>query len=143
MCILRHSREAPRRVVNASKSCADSRRRRAIKSVREREVKLRFGYGLGVLAGSAGLFFAPALLAYYFPFLDWFSRGLPEIDMAIFGLSGHGNPFFYSAAAPFALAILTYALKPARGLAAGLAIGVAANLIFTALWGTVTVRLIP
>ncbi|MBI2893451.1 MAG: S8 family serine peptidase [Deltaproteobacteria bacterium] len=111
--------------------------------VKERGIKIRLAYPLGLIAGSAGLFFAPAVLGYDAPFLAWYSRGLPELDMAIFGLAGHGNPLFYSGLAPLALAVIGYAVRPGRALAAGLAVGVAANLVFTLLWGTVAVQWVP
>ena len=46
-------------------------------------------------------------------------------------------------AIPLGLAILGYALRPTRALAAGVALGVAGNLAFTVFWGTVAIQWVP
>jgi len=111
--------------------------------VKERGFKVRLMFPLGILAGASGAFFVPALLGQATPFLEWYSRGIPELDMAIFGLAGHGNPVFYSGLIPLVLTIVGYGLRPTRALATGVALGVAANLAFTALWGTVEIHWVP
>jgi hypothetical protein len=111
--------------------------------VKERGVKVRLMLPLGLLAGAAGAFFVPALLGPQAPFQEWYTRGLPELDMALFGLAGHGHPVFYSGLIPLVLTIVGYGLRPTRALAIGLSLGVAANLAFTALWGTVEIHWVP
>lgn len=111
--------------------------------VKERGFKVRLMLPMGLLAGASGAFFVPAVLGWDAPFLQWYSRGIPELDMAIFGLAGHGSPIFYSGLIPLVLTVVGYGLRPTRALATGVALGVAANLAFTALWGTVEIQWVP
>ena len=97
-----------------------------------------FGMGgvLGVVVGACGLFFVPSL--------GMAAQGMPAWDGTLLGGGGaHGNPFFYSAAIPIVLAAVLYSWKRARGLVAGLALGIAGHLLAQAVLGHVDVRWIP
>jgi serine protease len=93
------------------------------------------GFAAAALLGSSGLFFLPRT--------GVLALGFPAWDLALFGASGHGNPLFYSAAAPIAVAAALYGVRRLRGLIAGFAIGVAAHLLVTFAAGLVDVRWVP
>ncbi len=107
--------------------------------------KLGGGYLGGVLMGSGGLFFLPWLAGGVSSWtgVEMLTRGLPSLDMAIFGPLSHGNPLFMSALLPF-LAIAVAAGAPrARAIVAGLSVGVAAHLLFFAAVPVFDLRYVP
>jgi serine protease len=97
-------------------------------------VKLGPSYLVGVLFGASGLFFlpyiAPGLSS--LPVVHALTHGVPSWDLAVLGPSGHGNALFFSALVPLALLAVGYGVRRARGLLAGVAVGVAAHLAFFA-----------
>jgi serine protease len=97
-------------------------------------VKLGPSYLAGVVVGASGLFFlpyvAPSLSS--LPVVHALTHGLPSWDLSVLGASGHGNFLFFSALVPLALLAVGYGVRRARGLLAGVAIGVAAHLAFFA-----------
>lgn len=97
-------------------------------------VKLGAGYLAGVLVGASGLFFLPSLSASLAtaPVLETLSHGLPSWDLSLLGPAGHGNALFFSALIPFALIAIGYGVPKLRAPLAGLAVGVAAHLVFAA-----------
>jgi serine protease len=97
-------------------------------------VKLGAGYLAGVMVGASGLFFLPYLApaASSLPVLHALTHGLPSWDLSILGPTGHGNFMFFSALVPLALLIVGYGVPRMRGLLAGVAVGVAAHLVFFA-----------
>jgi serine protease len=117
--------------------------------LRERgQLGLRPGPGaaLGLLLGSAGLFFLPrfesaggALAAAQ----DLLTRGLPAWDSALLGLGAHANPLFYSALLPLLGTMLGYGSARLRGLIFGLSVGIAAHLGVALLLGSADVAWIP
>lgn len=88
----------------------------------------------GVVAGSSGLFFLGQLVPDLatLPVIGALTRGLPSWDMSLLGPTGHGNWLFFSALIPLALIAVGYGVAKLRGLLAGLAIGVAAHLLYFA-----------
>src|SRR5947207_3283401 len=80
---------------------------------------------------------------FFLPGLGAIAHGFPAWDMAVFGVAGHGNPLFYSALAPIALAGLLYSVSRARGLLAGFAVGVAAHLLVVFAANLVDIRYVP
>jgi serine protease len=97
-------------------------------------VKLGAGYLGGVIAGSGGLFFLPLIAGSIasWPVIEMLTRGLPSMDMAVLGGTSHGNPLFMSALLPLGLIALGASHPRLRGLVAGVAVGVAAHLLFFA-----------
>jgi hypothetical protein len=65
------------------------------------------------------------------------------MDMAVFGGTGHGNPLFMSALIPLGLIALGASHPRLRGLVAGLAVGVAAHLLFFAVVPVFDLRWVP
>ena len=107
---------------------------------------LRFGPTvlLGLLFGSAGLFFLPVLGVSASGALGTLAtQGLPAWDSALLGAAGHGNPIFYSMGVPLLLAGLFYGAPRLRGLLFGLSVGVGAHLAFAALFPTADLTWIP
>ncbi|MSP63667.1 MAG: peptidase S8 [Myxococcales bacterium] len=102
-----------------------------------------FGGGLGALViAGGGLFFLPQLdLAV--PGMALLSHGIPAWDANLFGAASHGNLFFYSALLPVIAGALLYGFPRARGLIAGLALGVAGHLFAQAYLGTVDIKWMP
>jgi hypothetical protein len=95
-------------------------------------VRLGAGFGGGLLAGAAGLFFLP-LLGFGLESccgLEFLTRGLPSWGMA-FGPIG-ANVLFLSAIVPAGLLILGWGSVRARTVLAGLVLGVAGHLLFLA-----------
>ena len=83
-----------------------------------RRLGLRFGPGaaVGLLFGSAGLFFLPALgLEASGAVGTLMTNGLPSWDLAVLGAAGHGNPLFFSLLVPAGLAGLLYGVRRAAG----------------------------
>ena len=103
----------------------------AASSMRKR-IRLGVGYVAGVTVGASGLFFlpylAPAISSW--PGVELLTRGLPSWDISVLGPLAHGNALFFSALAPLALLALGYGLPRLRAPLAGVAIGVAAHLLF-------------
>ncbi len=104
------------------------------------------GAALGLLLGSAGLFFLPrlgmesgALGALH----DLATRGFPAWDGVVFGVGAAGNPLFLSALAPLALILVLYSVSRARGLLFGFAVGVAGHLLAVLLLSSTDVAWIP
>jgi serine protease len=97
-------------------------------------VKLGPSYLVGVLFGASGLFFLPYLAPGLssLPVVHALTHGMPSWDLSVLGPSGHGNALFFSALVPLALLAVGYGVRRARGLLAGLAVGVAAHLAFFA-----------
>jgi serine protease len=97
-------------------------------------VKLGASYVVGVLVGASGLFFLPHLAPGLssLPVVHALTLGVPSWDLAVLGPAGHGNALFFSVLAPLALLVVGYGVPRARGLIAGVAIGVAAHLAFFA-----------
>jgi serine protease len=97
-------------------------------------VKLGPSYLAGVVLGASGLFFLPYVAPGLsnLPVVHALTHGLPSWDLAVLGPAGHGNPVFFSALVPLALLVIGYGVPRARGLLAGVTIGVAAHLAFFA-----------
>ncbi|MCG8416777.1 MAG: S8 family peptidase [Proteobacteria bacterium] len=119
-----------------------------VSSLRQRNllgVRLGPTYLMGVLFGASGLFFLPhvdsALSSW--PVIEMLTRGLPSWDMAVFGPAGHGNALFFSALIPFVLLAALYGVRWLRGPLAGLAIGVAAHLVFHAVVRLTDIQYVP
>ena len=108
-------------------------------------VKLGAGYLGGVLAGSGGLFFLPLIAGSIasWPVVEMLTRGLPSMDMAVFGGTAHGSPLFMSVLIPLGLIALGASHPKLRGLVAGLAVGVAAHLLFFAVVPVFDLRWVP
>ncbi len=108
-------------------------------------VKLGAGYLMGVLVGASGLFFLPHLSATLAsaPILETLSHGMPSWDMSILGPTGHGNALFFSALIPFALLAVGYGVPKLRAPLAGIAVGVAAHLVFTAITPAMALSYVP
>lgn len=107
--------------------------------------KLGVGYLGGVLVGASGLFFlpyvAPSLSSA--PVIHALTHGLPSWDLAILGAAGHGNALFFSGFFPLAMFALGYGLPRARGVLAGIAVGVAAHLAFFAAVPALALHYVP
>jgi serine protease len=116
--------------------------------LRERgKLGLRFGVGsaLGLVVGSAGLFFLPRLdpsCSVTAALQGLATQGLPSWDGALLGVGAHGNPLFFSALLPLGLTLLLYGTR-LRGLAFGLSVGIAAHLLVALLAGSADVAWIP
>ena len=108
-------------------------------------VKLGAGYLGGVIAGAGGLFFLPLVAGSVasWPVVEMMTRGLPSMDMAIFGGTAHGSPLFMSALLPLGLIALGASHPRLRGLVAGVAVGVAAHLLFFAVVPVFDLRWVP
>ena len=117
----------------------------AVAAGARKRIKLGPSYLAGVLVGSSGLFFlpyiAPALSS--LPIIHALTHGLPSWDMAVLGVAGHGNALFFSALVPLVLLAIGYGLPRARGVLAGLAVGVAAHLAFFAVVPMTTLHYVP
>ncbi len=108
-------------------------------------VKLGPSYIAGVVLGASGLFFlpyiAPGLSS--LPGVDALTRGLPSWDLSLLGPAGHGNALFFSALVPLGLLAVGYGVPKLRAPLAGLAIGVAAHLVFFAVVPMTTLSYVP
>jgi serine protease len=107
-----------------------------------KRIRVGAGFGSGVLFGASGLFFLPYISGCLasLPIVDSLTRGMPAWDLGILGASGHGNVLFFSALMPLALIALGFGVARARGLLAGLGIGVAGHLLFHAAAGVTDVQ---
>jgi serine protease len=102
------------------------------------------GLAMGLLFGSAGLFFLPALgVSLPGALGTMVTRGLPGWDAVLLGADGHGNPLFFSVLLPLALTLALYGVARLRGLLVGLTIGVAAHLLFFAGFAATDVTYMP
>ncbi|MEZ4401473.1 MAG: S8 family serine peptidase [Kofleriaceae bacterium] len=99
----------------------------------------------GVLMGSGGLFFLPWIAASFSSWtgIEVLTRGLPSMDMALFGPLAHGNPLFMSALLPLAAIAVAGSVPKLRPIVAGLAVGVAAHLLFFAVVPVFDLRYVP
>ena len=103
------------------------------------------GAALGLLFGSAGLFFLPRLdgsCALTAAVQGALTQGFPSWDGALLGAGAHGNPLFFSALVPLGLTLLLYGTR-LRGLVFGVCVGVAAHLAVALLVGSAEVAWIP
>jgi hypothetical protein len=100
----------------------------------------RGGFALGLASGAAGpLFFLP-WLGVSVGGASFLAQGLPSWDLGLLGAAWHGNLLFFSALVPV-LAVGLLASTRARGLVAGLSLGVAAHLAYSAFSGHVDLSL--
>ena len=115
-------------------------------------LRLRGRLGLGVgpalltglVVGSSGLFFLPALGVDVSGTLGTLAAsGLPAWDSVRLGADGHGNPLFFSFLLPLLATVALYGVPRLRGLAVGLTIGVAAHLLFFAGFAATDVTYMP
>ncbi len=81
---------------------------------------------IGVLTGSAGLFFLPLLGVHNAGIL---TQAAPNYDIALAGLNSHANALFWSALLPFGLAVCTFGERRLQDVVLGLSVGVAAFLL--------------
>ena len=104
----------------------------AVAASMRRRIRLGAGYLAGVMVGASGLFFLPTLAPAIssLPGVELLTRGLPSWDISLLGPLAHGNALFFSALAPLALLSVGYGMPRLRGPLAGLAVGVAAHLLF-------------
>jgi serine protease len=102
------------------------------------------GYLGGVLLGASGLFFLPYLApaAASWPVVETLTRGLPSWDLAL-GPLAHGHALFFSALIPLGLLALGYGVPRARPALAGVAVGVAAHLLFHLVVPMAPLRYVP
>jgi serine protease len=107
-----------------------------------KRIRLGAGFASGVVFGASGLFFLPYLSSTLasLPIVDSLTRGMPAWDLALLGGSGHGNVLFFSALIPLALTAIGFGVSKARGILAGLGIGVAGHLLFHAAAGVADVQ---
>jgi len=105
-------------------------------------VKLGWTYLTGVVVGASGLFFLPYLAPELSsaPVISTLTHGLPSWDLSILGPAGHGNALFFSALVPLVLLGVGYGVPKLRAPLAGLAIGVAAHLVFFAIVPLATIQ---
>lgn len=117
----------------------------AVASSMRRRIRLGAGYLGGVLVGASGLFFLPYLAPGLssLPGVELFTRGLPSWDISLLGPLAHGHALFFSALVPLALLTLGYGVPRLRPLLAGLAVGVAAHLLFYVAVPLAEVRYMP
>jgi serine protease len=101
-------------------------------SIRKKGVALGVSYIGGVVLGASGLFFLPQLAPEIstYPVINMLSHGMPAWDQSILG--GHGSALFFSALIPMGLLAVGYGVPKLRAPLAGLAVGVAAHLLFAA-----------
>jgi serine protease len=101
----------------------------------------------GLVLGSSGLFFLPALGLSLSALPGWLAQmltnGVPAWDLAVLGPEAHANPLFYSLLLPAGLAALLYGVRRARGLLVGFTVGVAGHLLFHVPTGNLDVAWIP
>jgi serine protease len=114
--------------------------------LRRRNLLGHFGLGgaFALVLGASGLFFLPQLFGgSELPGMALLTRGIPAWDGTLLGAAGQGNPLFYSALLPIGLAVLGYGWRRARGVIAGLALGIAGHLLAQSALGTVDIRWMP
>ena len=103
------------------------------------------GYWMAVLASASGLFFLPHLFPSVssLPVVEMMTRGIPSWDLGILSVTGHGNPFFFSAAIPLAAVAFLAGVKWLRPVLAGVSVGMAAHLTFHATARVIDIQWIP
>jgi len=105
-------------------------------TARRRQLGAPIGVGFfgAAVLGAGGLFFLPWLAGGLSSWwgVEALTRGLPSLDMAVLGPLAHGNPLFMSALLPLGLIAVAGGVPRARGVLAGIAVGVAAHLLFFA-----------
>ena len=105
-------------------------------TARRRQLGAPIGVGFfgAAVLGAGGLFFLPWLAGVLSSWwgVEALTRGLPSLDMAVLGPLAHGNPLFMSALLPLGLIAVAGGVPRARGVLAGIAVGVAAHLLFFA-----------
>ena len=113
--------------------------------VRERGLGIPVGGRLlaGLVVGSSGLFFLPALGLGNVPVLGVLAHGFPAWDTHVLGANGHANAAFYSVAVPALLAGIFYGVQRFRAVLAGFALGVGAHLLFHLFFNVADIRYIP
>ena len=114
--------------------------------LRRRHLLGHFGLGgaFALVLGASGLFFVPQLFGGSdLPGMAFLTHAIPAWDGPLFGAAAHGNPLFYSALLPMGLVVLGYGWKRARGVIAGLALGIAGHLLAQTFLGTVDIRWMP
>jgi hypothetical protein len=94
------------------------------------------------VVGACGLFFLPDLLGGRGAGLAPLVQGLPSWSLA-FGPAHAGNLLFFSALVPLALVALLGGVGRLRAPLAGLAVGVAAHLVFQAVAPVTGLALLP
>ena len=101
---------------------------------RKQIVRLGAGFYGAAAFAAGGLFFLPWLAGGVSSWwgVEALTRGLPSIDMAVLGPLSHGNPLFMSALIPLGLIAVASGVPRLRGVLAGIAVGVAAHLLFFA-----------
>ena len=107
---------------------------------------LRMGptMALGLLLGSSGLFFLPALgISLPHGIATILTRGFPGWDGALLGANGHGNPLFFSLLVPLGLTLALYGIRRLRGALFGFSVGIAAHLLFFSAFVATNVTYIP
>jgi serine protease len=116
----------------------------AVASARARGLGVKVGWTYlgGVVVGASGLFFLPYIAPELSsaPVISTLTHGLPSWDMSILGPTSHGSALFFSALVPLALLVIGYGSPRLRAPLAGLAIGVAAHLIYFAVVPTAAVQ---
>ena len=116
-------------------------------TARRRQLATTLGTGFfGAAAFAAGgLFFLPWLAGGVSSWwgVEALTRGLPSLDMALLGPLAHGNPLFMSALIPLGLIAVAGGVPRARGVLAGIAVGVAAHLLFFAAVPVFDLRYVP
>jgi serine protease len=139
------ARQARRATSSAWASCSRPRSPPRARQARARHQARRVATSAGVLAGSGGLFFLP----WFLPSMSsWFgvemlTRGVPSWDLSLLGPLSHGNPLFMSALMPLAAIGLAAGVPKLRPIVAGLAVGVAAHLMFFAAVPVFDLRYVP
>jgi serine protease len=116
-----------------------------------RKRRLGVGYWMGLVAGSAGLFFLPWLpwlgglgeSLSSTPILSTLSVGFPSWDLSVLGPAHHGNALFFSALMPLVLLAFLYGVPSLRPACAGFATGVAAHLVFFAVVRLTDIHWVP
>lgn len=107
--------------------------------------KKKLGYFAGMAVGASGLFFLPYIAPSFssLPVVHALTAGLPSWDLSLLGVNGHGNALFFSAAIPLVALALGYGVPKLRMPLAGLAVGVAAHLIFFAVAPLTSLHYVP
>jgi serine protease len=95
--------------------------------------------------GSSGLFFLPSVWPSVssWPVVEALTRGLPSWSLGVLGPAEYANPLTFSALLPLGLIVLLWSVARLRPVLAGLAVGVAAHLLFHAAAGLVDLRWVP
>jgi serine protease len=95
---------------------------------------------LGMVMGSAGLFFLPWLGV---PAPSIMTQPVPNWDLGLAGVNAHANALFWSALIPFALSVCTFGERRLQALCMGLSIGMGAFLLHQTLYLTADIQGVP